>query len=541
MAYSNIAIKYTDEVYATKGDLSKALHTSLISDFWAEVDHYRADHGKKILLKSMDNRPFYFVETPALLARVGSFIDLLNDYQEAYDALEDMPRTLESVDKRLTMNILKHALRAFDLKVSDTSLKAIAGGYYGSLGGSDHDGKVLQGYLDCLKNIPLDDHIYDSNLLGIHYGKLQGESELTSYYRTVDNVKQVANLYAGFAHVYKEAPAASIESLMESMFSFQEVDTTKELYKAIAVAFFILYIKPFDHNNLALATLGLKSVLGGKGIGYVPFEAAFISDPRLEEISKESQLSGDLTYYLIRVMDMMTPLLKAMNDAISEEKRNGLDKEHYQEDTPARPIPKTHEPTPAPTIAPTPAPVPAPQPEPEPEIQEEPPQVEPVQDIYHERFEADDDPYAVHEEPEPVNYQKPVQPAPVPPKPTPKPAPTPKPVTKQTPTIERVPTSPISGELALTGNMEEPNEKQVREMAKFLLETHPMLRKGQALFFASHCTLGRYYSIQDYKKYNRCVYETARTSMDALAAEGLYKKVQIKNKYLYTPIRQGDE
>ena len=538
MAYSNIAMKYTDEAYATKGDLSRALHTSLISDFWAEVDRYRIDHSKKILLKSMDNRPFYFVETPALLSRVGNFIDLLNDYQEAYDALEDMPRTLESVDKRLTMNILKHALRAFDLKVSDASLKAIAGGYYGSLGGSDHDGKVLQGYLDCLKNIPLDDHIYDSNLLGIHYGKLQGESELTSYYRTVDNVKQVANLYAGFAHVYKEAPAANIESLMDAMFSFEEVDTTKELYKAIAVAFFILYIKPFDNNNLALATLGLKSVLGGKGIGYVPFETVFISDPRLEEISKESQLSGDLTYYLIRVMDMMTPLIKAMFDAISEEKRSGLDKEHYQEDTPARPIPKMHQsaPSPAPAIAPMPEL--EPEPEIEPEVHEEMPHQEPAQDIYHERFEAEDDPYAVHEEPEPVHYQAPVEPAIAPIK---QPEHQPKPVVKQTPVVERVPPAPVTGELALTGIVEEPNEKQVREMARFLLETHPTLRKGQALFFASHCTLGRYYAIQDYKKYNRCVYETARTSMDALASEGLYKKVQIKNKYLYTPIRQGDE
>ena len=83
-------------------------------------------------------------------------------------------------------------------------------------------------------------------------------------------------------------------------------------------------------------------------------------------------------------------------------------------------------------------------------------------------------------------------------------------------------------------------DKEVKEMARYLLETHPRLRKAQANFYANHCVLGRYYTIQDFKRSVRCAYETARTSMDLLADEGLYKKLKIKNKYVYTPLKQGE-
>ncbi len=84
------------------------------------------------------------------------------------------------------------------------------------------------------------------------------------------------------------------------------------------------------------------------------------------------------------------------------------------------------------------------------------------------------------------------------------------------------------------------SDKEVKETAKYLLETNPLLRKKQALFYASHCTIGRFYTIQDFKKAARCAYETARTSMDGLAELGFYEKKQIKNKFVYTPIKQGE-
>lgn len=111
-------------------------------------------------------------------------------------------------------------------------------------------------------------------------------------------------------------------------------------------------------------------------------------------------------------------------------------------------------------------------------------------------------------------------------------------VEKEEKTIPIVPV--IEGEIALSAPKSTLSEKEIKETAKYILQTNPSIRKPQALFFASHCSIGHYYTIQDYKKATRCAYETARTSMDNLAAEGFYKKLQIKNKFVYTPIKQGE-
>lgn len=80
------------------------------------------------------------------------------------------------------------------------------------------------------------------------------------------------------------------------------------------------------------------------------------------------------------------------------------------------------------------------------------------------------------------------------------------------------------------------DEKDANYIAEHLLELNPNLKKGEAMFYAHHCTVGKYYTIQQFKTVNECAYETARTSMDHLASEGYYRKEMIKNKFVYTPI-----
>ena len=83
---------------------------------------------------------------------------------------------------------------------------------------------------------------------------------------------------------------------------------------------------------------------------------------------------------------------------------------------------------------------------------------------------------------------------------------------------------------------EGPSDKQLKRMAENLLEEDPLLKKKQAHFYVRHCTKGKYYTIQQFKKCEGTVYETARTSMDNLARLGYYKREQVKNKFVYTPI-----
>lgn len=80
------------------------------------------------------------------------------------------------------------------------------------------------------------------------------------------------------------------------------------------------------------------------------------------------------------------------------------------------------------------------------------------------------------------------------------------------------------------------SEKELKAKMNDLLEMDPMLKKSQAHFYVHHCTVGRYYTIQQFVKFEGCVYETGRTSMDELAKLGYYRRDQIKNKFVYTPI-----
>lgn len=79
---------------------------------------------------------------------------------------------------------------------------------------------------------------------------------------------------------------------------------------------------------------------------------------------------------------------------------------------------------------------------------------------------------------------------------------------------------------------------ELRLVVKSLLESNPLLRPKQAKFYASHRTIGKYYTIAMYQKEMNVVYETARTSMEQLVSLGYYRRESVKNKFVYTPVKK---
>jgi Fic family protein len=79
-------------------------------------------------------------------------------------------------------------------------------------------------------------------------------------------------------------------------------------------------------------------------------------------------------------------------------------------------------------------------------------------------------------------------------------------------------------------------EVEANRLQQHLLETHPSMKKGEAVFYARHHTVGKYYTLSQYKQQLECAYETARTSMEHLVKLGYYRKEKYKNKYVYTPV-----
>ncbi len=309
---------------------------------------------------------------------------------------------------------------------------------------------------------------------------LLGHDEVSSFYRTSDfrtiYTTQIVD------RNYNYAPFGEIEGMMESLFSFLSSPSYPVGMKAVLSLYYIYFVKPFEENNELIATSFARGVLSSSGISgacYLPFEALLQNSNKLKDVLLESQKECDLTYFAFYCFDRLGVFFDQTISRLSELKAETVAKEFVQ-------IPKE-------------------------EVEEAKEEIEeaPALEVEEENL---------------------------PPSP-PEKAPPKVPLLSEE---ERKAFLESKGKSAVASPSPSLSDKEVKETAKYLLETNPLLRKKQALFYASHCTIGRFYTIQDFKKAARCAYETARTSMDGLAELGFYEKKQIKNKFVYTPINQGE-
>lgn len=97
------------------------------------------------------------------------------------------------------------------------------------------------------------------------------------------------------------------------------------------------------------------------------------------------------------------------------------------------------------------------------------------------------------------------------------------------------------GELALPAFQLDDDKKTIEERTKKLLEVYPFLKKKEAHFYAAHCKIGSFYTIEDFKTSEDTVYETARSSMEDLAKKGFYRKEKQGKKFVYAPIPMKED
>lgn len=96
--------------------------------------------------------------------------------------------------------------------------------------------------------------------------------------------------------------------------------------------------------------------------------------------------------------------------------------------------------------------------------------------------------------------------------------------------------SPDEESLALPSFGKRDDRKTIEERAQRLREIYPSLKRREAHFYAGHCRIGSYYSIEDFVRSEMSVYETGRQGMEGLTKKGFYRKVREGKKFLYTPI-----
>lgn len=477
MGVNDIAVRFTEGYYATKKEVSKELKISVIDGVWDKILSYRAPFCHYLSIRGIDKNQLRVCLCPTVSSQLNNVETKLLRILSESNKLDSVNSDHQYFLQSSLVKCLQNIALA-NMSVSDEEH------VLGVIRGQVND-KSLSNYLNALKFVeyrfvnPInEDYLADL------YSKVTGNDELTSFYRTTD--MEGINSSALISRVYKCAPSHLIESMMDSLFSFIEKSNVSPLCRALIAYYYVQFVKPFNDKNNEVAILIAKSILAHNSLGefaiYLPLEALLNeNENEISRLFQEVQTSSDVTYFLNFALKVVDKEFDKTLDALAEYSVKIIKNDFYQ-------------------------------------IDEEPVQeVTPVQEA---------------EKTSPVIEKVEVEPAPAPVIEPVKVVPEVKKENKATPLVEK------PAGIAVSYIPEELDEKTAQRLERHLLELDVRLKKAQAAFYARHCTLGMYYTIDQYKKATKCVYETARTSMDKLVEFGYYEKGEYGKKFVYTPVKR---
>jgi Fic family protein len=469
MATSNLALRFTEEKYSTKSEVTKELKIHYIDNIWSNILSYRANFNKYLALYTIESKQFIFCNCVTINANIEN---LSKKFSSIISEIQKMRNVNDKnyIRQNCLASSLSHIAKKNDLDVTKEYLLGIIRGEINSLSSSH---SVLSSYLNALKYV--ENNYYndiDETYLADLYSKLLNTDELISFYRTAEDKAHDNRVV--ISRVYTAAPIKLIPNLMTQLYSFIKNKSLPDSVKAMVAYYYINYIKPFASHNDEIAVLIAKAILGSAELGeytvLLPLERLLSSDlEKITLLSIETQKTGDVTYFANYGIELLNTLCGGLLDKIANLNVESLRNDFYKTDEETFQV-----------------------------VQEQP-----VIQLAKEEDRVEEEPAK-------------------------------KIVTQEVKQVEQP--KVVEEQLAVTYIPKAIDEKEAYRLEKHLLELDPTLKKGEAKFYARHCTLGKKYTIQQYKKYIGCAYETARTSMDHLAELGYYRKEQVKNKYVYAPI-----
>ena len=460
MATNNLGIRFTEETYASRIEVAKALGTNLIDPFWNAILSYRKPFISVLSIRDISKLNLELTLCNKVNEKCSSLDARLLRYRDAFEKQVDGSMEKATFLHDVIRQDLLYVARTRSTFVNEVALNNII-----AHKSQDPTYEKLINYYSALEYIASHKvSRLDDKVLAALYSCVTGEGELLSYYRSEEISSSQQNVIIN--REYVGAPTSMIEMMMDNLLDFVNNSTYSVAIKASVAYYMVNYIKPFAQCNEEISVLLAKQVIAMSEVGgaaaFIP--CANLIAERQSELSsafKESQKTRDITYVLLNVVEMVDVATQFALDKMVQLTVSGVQRSYVlgeDEEAIKSEFGVSFEEKPS-----------------EPKVRE--PKVKKVS--------------------EPVRSTEP----------------------KAAPTLS-----------------DEPTEKELRKAAEELLESDPMLRPGQAHFYVRHCVKGRYYTIQQYKKAEGCVYETARTSMDNLAKQGYYKREQVKNKFVYTPI-----
>ncbi len=469
MADSNLAVRFTDETYASRPEVAKALGTNLIDSIWNLILSYRKSFSHELNIFDVNKAPFSITLSSNILEKTNSVENKISRACIQYGALKEGSIERFTLRSEMLKSELKYLAKSKGIIINDVALDNIVQGR-----NTNALYQPIVNYFNALKKFeknPMD--TIDESLIASYLEILSGGGELLSFYRIKEIETPIQKVLIN--REYAGAPTEQIEPLMERLLYFVNEAGVHLGVKIAAVNYMMNYIKPFESFNEEMAIIITKCVLAQNDMlsspVVMPLEMSLCEKKdALATAARETQKSNDLTYYVIEMYKLYDEAMTTLLDRIVNVSREAVEKE-YLEDSQLPPIPEK---------------------------------------VYQEQSKP------VYEEQKKEVIESANEAA--------------------TPKAKKIIEVSNNEPKVNVHIYQELDEKALNRAAEDLLESDPTLRPSQAHFYVRHCSLGKYYTIQQFKKSEGCVYETARTSMDNLARRGYYRREAVKNKFVYTPI-----
>ncbi len=474
--------RFSNEEYLTRNQVARALGTTLIDDIWKDVLTYRQAFMTTINLRTVERNRLTIVLTPKINDRISQLDRRLYRIQVRLNELSLEPSHKEPIKYFLYRDVLKTVASAYEITFNDNIVRELLENTSSVFSPRE---MFLYDYYHGLNFVTRDDERgFDESLLA-QVGGLFNAPPLSSYiYRTTEDksAKQISVIN----NIYQHMPVNQIKDAINDFYKFMAESRLPVIVGSALILFYLDYIKPFEVHSELIAVLLAKAFLAKNELSllapYLNFELILAKyKDAVSDIFNETRKSYDLTYFISLLINIINESLSEIEEHLTYVATHELVSEKEVYDPPTEP---TKEETPT--------------------------------DLFGYARVAERESRA----PAPVF--------------------TPKPGAVVLPR-EDYNSAHITSEEANLGVGELPktlSENDILRLERHLRESDPSLSRAEAFYFARHCTLGKYYTINDFKEVTGCAYETARTSMDHLANSGYYRKEKFKNKFIYTPTKK---
>ena len=346
MATKDLGVRFTEEKYATKSEVSKDLGISLVDNIWNNILQYRAQFNRSLSVRSIEGNTITFCYCPAVSDLMNQIefrlIKLLKDYGAMPSNTDN-----ELFKKQSMIECLKSLASVHKLEVSDEYLRALIDGDLKEIAPSN---KILANYYNALFYI---ERAYVNNVdidfLAEIYSRITGIEELVTFYRTTESKNKENRVLID--RIYSAAPVGAIDSMMTSLMSFLQDSPLSDTIKSIVTYYYINYVKPFPEYNDEIAVLMMKAVLAHNNlseVGALLNLERFLFE-RIQENTKaciEVQKTSDITYFVKFAIAFLNDIARELSDKIANFNSAAIKNDFYREDkeeVPSQPVPVVQE------------------------------------------------------------------------------------------------------------------------------------------------------------------------------------------------------